>query len=172
MTHYDEVIAAREAHHTAQKALLGLAADAIREAFVASTEGLQLAMALTAMAGRAALRPALPLIAHDTRGGWLSNVLAGVDAALREFEAAQYDTPEERTSLASAMNAARDRIRAEMPKRCPRDENVVILQSVNSGVFYRAERKRIVATFVEYKLDSGAVAKVSKRGATEYAVVA
>lgn len=172
MTLRDEANAACEAHNAARNALIGLAASAIREAFVASTEGLQLAMALAVKADTVALLPALPLIAHDTRGGWLSNVLAGVDAALREFETAQYDTPEERASLAGAMNAARDRIRAEMPKRCPRDESVVILQSVNSGVFYRAERKRIVATFVEYKLDSGAVAKVSKRGATEYAVVA
>ena len=172
MTRHDEANAARSAHHAAQKALLCLAATAIREAFVAGAEGLQLAMALTGKSDTVALRPALPLIAYDTRGGWLSSVLAGVDTTLREFETAQYDTPEERTSLAGAMNAARDRIEAEMPKRCPRDENVVILRSVNSGVFYRGEPSRNGVTFAEYKLDTGGFAKVSKRGATEYTVVA
>lgn len=173
MTHYDEASAAREAHYTAQNALLDLAASAIREAFIArASDGLQLALDLTVTTERHRLRSALPMIAYDATSRQLGDVLVGVCNALREFETRQHDTPLERLSLAESMNAVLARLASEAPKRCPRDERAVILRSVNSGVFYRGEPSRKGVTFVEYKLDTGGFAKVSKRGATEYTVVA
>jgi hypothetical protein len=172
MTHYDEGHAASKAHREVQKALLDLAASAIREAFVArASDGLQLALDLTVTTERHRLRSALPMIAYDATSRQLRDILVGVCNALREFDTKQHDTPEERRSLAESMNAALTCLASEAPKRCPRDERVVILRSVNDGVFYRGEPSRKGVTFVEYKLDTGGFAKVSKRGATEYVVV-
>ena len=84
MTHYDEASAAREAHYTAQNALLDLAASAIREAFIArASDGLQLALDLTVTTERHRLRSALPMIAYDATSRQLGDVLVGVCNALR-----------------------------------------------------------------------------------------
>ncbi len=168
----DDTRAAREAHYVAQKALLDLAAHAIREAFIAGTEGLQLAMALTTAESRFALREALSMISHDTRVDWLANALTAVDAALRDYATVQYDDATRRRWLAGEMSTVLYRIASGMPKRCTRDENVVILRAVTNRVFFRAVPKRNGTTFVEYDVVGldGRV-KVSTRGENAYVVI-
>lgn len=116
-----------------RRSLLDLAAHAIREAFIAAPVGRQLALSLTRVGERQRLYDALPLIAADERLPWLVGAITGIHGALTTFEKRQYDADDKVAALAAALDKVRASI-ADTILRCHRDEGVVILRNVNTGL--------------------------------------
>lgn len=161
------------AYDEARRSLLDLAAHAIREAFIAAPVGRQLALSLTRVGERQRLYDALPLIAADERLPWLVGAITGIHGALTTFEKRQYDADDKVAALATALNKAHANVAATI-LRCPRDEGVVILRNINTGLCVCGVQKRSGKTFVEYET-VGATAqgkvRVVTRGETEWAVM-
>jgi hypothetical protein len=161
------------AYDEARRSLLDLAAHAIREAFIVSPAGLQLALSLTRVGERQRLYDALPMIVADVRLPWLVGALTGIHGALTTFEKRQYDADDKVASLAAALNKVHANVAATI-LRCPRVEGVVILRNVNTNLCACGVQKRAGKTFVEYET-VGATAqgnvRVVTRGDTEWAVL-
>jgi hypothetical protein len=157
----------------ARRSLLDLAARAIREAFIASPAGLQLALSLTRVDDRQRLYDAIPLIVADSRLPWLRDAILNIHEALPVFEKRQHSDADEVAALAAGLTKVHANVAATIPARCPRDEGVVILRNVNTRLCVCGVQKRAAKTFAEYEtVGAHAMGKVRvvTRGDTEWEV--
>ena len=165
---------ALNAYDEARRSLLDLAAHAIREAFIVSPEGLQLALSLTRVGERQRLYDAIPLIVADVRLPWLKTLLTDAAQVLRTFERRQHADANEVRAITTSNHSARETLASTIPVRCARDEGVVILRNVNTRLCVCGVKKREGRTFVEYET-VGAIAqgkiRVVTRGDTEWEVL-
>jgi hypothetical protein len=149
--HYDKnLLDAQDAYDEARRSLLDLAAHAIREAFIASPFGLQLALSLTRNGERQRLYDAIPLIVADVRLPWLRDAILNVHEALPVFEKRQHSDADEVAALAAGLTKVHANVAATI-LRCPRDEGVVILRNVNTRLCVCGVKKRAGKTFAEYE---------------------